>query len=98
MEALFREEAIRLRWSFSNWRLRHFDSTVDGQNFGLAPFDSTQKIQPKRSWKNHIMEGEVEEVEELYRQVEGLQVIPEKEVNGVDIICTFLKHRVQPLQ
>ena len=34
----------------------------------------------------------------LYRRVEDLQLIPDKEVNGVDIICTFLKRRVQPLQ
>uniref|UniRef100_A0ACD5U622 Uncharacterized protein n=1 Tax=Avena sativa TaxID=4498 RepID=A0ACD5U622_AVESA len=87
--------------SVQYWRRRCFyirDSTVDGQNFGLAPFNSTQTIQQKRSWKNHILEGEVEEIEELYRRVEDLQVIPEKEVNGVDIIRTFLKRRVQPLQ
>src|SRR3954463_14443972 len=86
--------------SIQNWRRKWFyirDSTVDGQNFGLAPFDSTQTIQPKRSWKNHILEGEVEEIEELYRRVEDLQVIPEKELNSVDIICTFLKRWVQPL-
>src|SRR4051812_30002254 len=43
--------------SIQNWRRKWFyicDSIVEGQNFGLAPFDSTQKIQPKRSWKNHI--------------------------------------------
>src|SRR3954471_1392803 len=68
------------------------------QNFGLAPFDSTQEILKKRSWKNHILEGEVEEIEELYHRVEALQVVPEKEVNGVDIIRTFRKRRVQPLQ
>ena len=38
------------------------------------------------------------EIEALYRRVEDLQLIPEKEVNGVDIIRTFLERRVQPLQ
>src|SRR4051812_30709577 len=40
--------------SVQNWRRKWFyihDSTVDGQNFSLAPFNVTQKIQPKRSWK-----------------------------------------------
>ena len=40
----------------------------------------------------------MEKIEELYRRVEDLQVIPDKEVNGVDIIRTFLKCRVHPLQ
>ena len=44
------------------------------------------------------MDGEVAEIEALYRRVEDLQLIPEKEVNGVDIIRTFLERRVQPLQ
>ena len=38
------------------------------------------------------------EIEALYCRVEDLQLIPEKEVNGVDIIRTFLERRVQPLQ
>src|SRR4051812_3112512 len=83
--------------SVQNWRRKWFyirDSTVDGQNFGLAPFDFTQKIQPKRSWKNHILEGEVEEIEELYRRVEDLQVIPAKEVDVVYIIRNFRKRRI----
>ena len=69
-----------------------------GQHFGLAPFDSSQIIGPKRSWKNQILDGEVAEIEGLYRRVEDLQLILGKEVNGVDIIHTFLKRRVQPLQ
>ena len=55
-------------------------------------------IEKKRSWKNQILDGEVAEIEALYRRVEDLQLIPEKEVNGVDIIRTFLERRVQPLQ
>jgi hypothetical protein len=70
---------------------------VAGHEFGLAPFDPSQKIVPKRSWKNQILDGEVAEIEGLYRRVEDLQLIPDREVNGVDIIRTFLKRRVQPL-
>src|SRR3954466_13852071 len=87
--------------SVQYWQRRWFyirDSTVVGQEFGLAHFDPSQKIEPKRSWKNQILDGEVAEIEGLYRQVEDLQLIPDKEVNGVDIIRTFLKHQVQPLQ
>src|SRR3954471_11307798 len=64
----------------------------------ITPFDSSQEIVLKRSSKNHILEGEVAEVEELYHQVEALQMEAGKEVNGVDIIRAFLKRRVQPLQ
>src|SRR3954464_15458010 len=71
---------------------------VPGQDFGLVPFDPSQLIEKKRSWKNQILDGEVAEIEALYRRVEDLQVIPKKEVNGVDIIRTFLERRVQPLQ
>src|SRR3954468_23478626 len=87
--------------SVQYWRRRWFyirDSVVPGQDFGLVPFDPSQKIEPKRSWKNRILDGEVAEIEALYRRVEDLQLIPEKEVNGVDIIRTFLERRVQPLQ
>src|SRR4051812_5321052 len=83
------------------WRRRWFyirDSIVAEQKFVLAPFDPSQKIEPKRSWKNQILDGEVAEIEGLYRRVKDLQLIPDKEVNGVDIIRTFLKRRVQPLQ
>src|SRR4051812_12894261 len=75
--------------SVQYWRRRWFyirDSVVPGQDFGLVPFDPSQKIEPKRSWKNKILDGEVAEIEALYRRVEDLQLIPEKEVNGVDII------------
>src|SRR4051812_9374491 len=87
--------------SIQYWRRRWFyirDSTVTGQHFGLAPFDPSEKIEPKRSWKNQILDGEVAEIEGLYRRVGDLQLIPDKELNGVDIIRTFLKRRVQPLQ
>src|SRR4051812_18058029 len=87
--------------SVQYWRKKWFyirDAKVDGQDFGLAPFESSQEIILKRSWKNHILEAEVEEVEELYRRVEALQMVAGKEVNGVDIIHTFPKRRVQPLQ
>src|SRR4051812_29495458 len=87
--------------SIQYWRRRWFyirDSTVARQEFGPAPFDPSQKIEPKRSWKNQILDGEVAEIEGLYHRVEDLQLIPDKEVNDVDIIRTFLKHRVQPLQ
>ena len=87
--------------SVQYWRRRWFyirDSVVPGQDFGLVPFDPSQMIEPKRSWKNQILDGEKAEIEALYRRVEDLQLIPEKEVNGVDIIRTFLERRVQPLQ
>src|SRR3954468_9283360 len=71
---------------------------VPGKDFGLAPFDPSQKIEPKRSWKNQILDGEVAEIEGLYRRVEDLQLTPEKEVKCGDILRTFLKRRVQPLQ
>src|SRR5215216_7937242 len=87
--------------SVQYWRRRWFyirNSVLPGQDFGLVPFDPSQKIEPKRSCKNKILDGEVAEIEALYRRVEDLQLIPEKEVNGVDIIRTFLERRVQPLQ
>ena len=37
-------------------------------------------------------------MEKLYERVEALQLVAGKEVNGVDIIRTFLTRRVQPLQ
>src|SRR3954468_6713217 len=87
--------------SVQYWQRRWFyirDSVVPGQDFGLVPFDPSQNIEPKRSWKNKILDGEDTEIEALYRRVEDLKLIPEKKVNGVDIIRTFLERRVQPLQ
>src|SRR3954462_11864402 len=87
--------------SVQYWRRKWFyirDFVLPGQDFGLVPFDPSQLIERKRSWKNQILDSEVTEIEALYRRVEDLQLIPEKEVNDVDIIQTFLERQVQPLQ
>jgi hypothetical protein len=42
--------------------------------------------------------GEEAKVKTLYARVRELQIIPGREVDGIDIIRTFLERRIQPLQ
>ncbi|KAM0844478.1 hypothetical protein ACQ4PT_057038 [Festuca glaucescens] len=69
------------------------DQPIGDQEYRLAPF-STDEVQTKRTWKHDMIEAEVVEVDKLMAQVQELQ----EKVYGVQIITTFIKHRVQPLQ
>uniref|UniRef100_A0ACD5WTT1 Uncharacterized protein n=1 Tax=Avena sativa TaxID=4498 RepID=A0ACD5WTT1_AVESA len=84
----------------SGWREKWFyihDQKVDGEHYGLVPFDPMAACKRRRSWKNVVMPDEVEETETLYQRVCDLERHIGKEVGGADLIHTWMRRQVQPL-
>jgi putative gypsy type transposon len=82
--------------SVRNWRSRWFyirDHSVDGQEFGLPPYSADAAIK-QPSWANVLAAKEVEEANRLLGEVEQLR----GKITGVDLISTWVRRRVQPLQ
>ena len=82
--------------SVRNWRSRWFyaqDQRVGSQEVGLPPY-SADAASKKPSWANTLAASEVEEANRLLERVEQLR----KEITGVDLISTWVRRRVQPLQ
>ena len=83
--------------SAQNWRRRWFyirDEPGSGQQYGLEPFLAKSEVVKKRAWKNMLDDVEAAEAAKL---MERLRVVG-KEVSGIQIIRTFIQHRIHPLQ
>ncbi|KAM0901778.1 hypothetical protein ACQ4PT_019735 [Festuca glaucescens] len=87
--------------SVQNWRNKWFyirDVKASSQLHGLPPFSVVEHIKPKRSWKNKLTEYEAAEVNGLVAKIKGLRDATSKKTFGLQILSTFLKRRIQPLQ
>jgi hypothetical protein len=74
------------------------DESSDAQEYGLAPFDSSEDIQRRKSWDAEATAEEVAATESLIARIQELQNTEGEELSGVQIIAHFLRIRVQPLQ
>ena len=84
--------------SVQGWRRRWFylkDSSREGQQFGLAPFNPDAVIAKRRSWRHELSDEEMEATEGLMAQVAELA---SHESFGTHLVSLFIKRRVQPLQ
>jgi hypothetical protein len=92
---------FKMAESIQNWRNKWFyikDEKIEGQKFGLAPFDPTKPVKKLKSWDQPLTEAELEETEPLMAQIHTLQTDEGKEFSGLQIITHFLRLRVQPIQ
>ena len=83
--------------SFYAWRKSWFylkDQHVDGQRFGLAPFDPAARVVKWPSWSNSLSASELSIVDPLVRKISALK----DNLTGGQLIFVFAKRRVQPLQ
>jgi hypothetical protein len=79
------------------WRTRWFyarDQPIAGQNFGIEEFHATSALRPRVSWAHALTDEEMMIIEPLVEKIMQLQSIPGKEVNGLQLIHTFVERRV----
>jgi hypothetical protein len=80
--------------SVQNWRKKWFyikDEKVEGQKFGLAPFDPTKQVMKLKSWDQPLTEAELKETEPLMARIHALQHDEGKELSGLQIMTHFLR-------
>jgi hypothetical protein len=74
--------------SVQDWRKKWFyvkDAQVEGQKFGVAPFDSTKQVKKLKSWDLPLTDAEVVETEPLMERIRALQITEGKELLGLQI-------------
>jgi hypothetical protein len=82
------------------WRTKWFyakDQPSVGQGFGLDEFRPTNILRPRASWAHELTEEEMKIMQPLMEKIQQLWAMPEKELSGLQFICTFIEHRIQPL-
>ena len=91
---------LRLVESVQGWRKRWFyvDSESTPGQSSLPEFSADALVHKKRTWRHDLTTEEEAEANRLLAQVSALQTTPGKEVTRVQLISTFLRRRVQPLQ
>jgi hypothetical protein len=83
------------RWS-TKWFYAK-DKSSAGENFGLEEFRATTALRSSVSWRHELSEEEMKITEPLMEKIQQLRATPKKELSGVQLIQTFIEHRVQPL-
>jgi hypothetical protein len=66
-------------------------------NFGLEEFRATTILRPWVSWRHELSDEEMKITEPLMEKIQQLRATLKKELSGVQLIRTFIEHRVQPL-
>jgi hypothetical protein len=82
------------------WRTKWFyakDKPSAGQNFGLEEFWPTTIIRPRALWAHELFEEEMKITQPVMEKIQELWATPKKELSGIQLICTFIERRVQPL-
>jgi hypothetical protein len=82
------------------WRTRWFyakDQPAACQEFGLKEFHPTNTHRPRASWAHKLSKEEMAIMKPLMEKIQKLNATPKKEVSGLQLIRTFIEHRVQPL-
>jgi hypothetical protein len=73
------------------------DKPSIGQGFGLDEFRPTNVLRPRASWAHELTEEEMKITQPLMEKIQQLWATPEKELSGLQLICTFIERRIQPL-
>ena len=64
----------------------------------MPSFSLEAQVKSKRTWRHDLSPTEEAEANLLLSRVASLHSAPGEELTGIQLICTFLKRRVQPLQ
>ena len=88
---------LKLNESVQGWRKRWFYLTVDAES-RVPEFSLQARVKSRRSWKHELSSSEKAEADQLLSQVATFRCAPGKELTGIQLISTFLKRRIQPLQ
>ena len=64
----------------------------------MDPFTVGKEIRPKRTWRNELSKPETVEVKKLVEKIQALKAGSGAPLTGVQIMTTFVRRRIQPLQ
>jgi hypothetical protein len=88
--------------SVQGWRTKWFyikDRKVSSSDeYGIAPFDASQKLEKLALWDSPPTEDEMEEVKPLLARIQELKGGRGGALLGTQLMAFFLQYRVQPLQ
>jgi hypothetical protein len=88
--------------SVQGWRKKWFyikdEKILSSDQFGVAPFDATQRLQKLASWDSPPTETEVEELKPLLSRIQSLKSSNRGALSGTQLMAFFLQRRIQPLQ
>jgi hypothetical protein len=66
--------------------------------YGLAPFDASKKLQKLASWDSPPSDAEMEQIAPLLTRIQALKGGKGGALSGIQLMAFFVHHRVQPLQ
>jgi hypothetical protein len=88
--------------SVQGWRTKWFyikDRKVSSSDeYGLAPFDTSQELKKLTSWDSPPTDAEMEEIKPLLTRIQALKGGRGGELSGTQLMEFFLRCRVQPLK
>ena len=68
------------------------------KRMGFHPSTLERKSRGRRSWRHTLSEEEIAETDQLMSRIVELQETVGLEVSGLQIMATFIRRRIQPLQ
>ncbi|KAK1663777.1 hypothetical protein QYE76_051936 [Lolium multiflorum] len=92
---------VKFADSVQGWRKKWLcvkDEYSATQDYGLAPFDSSEDIQRRKSWDAEATAEEKATTGAMIAHIQELQNTEGAELSGMQITAHFLRIRVQPLQ
>jgi hypothetical protein len=63
----------------------------------LETYHPTHVLRPRVSWAHELTEDEMAVTQPLMERIWKLRATPGKEVSSLQLICTFVERRIQPL-
>jgi hypothetical protein len=88
--------------SVQGWRTKWFyikDQKVSSSDeYGIAPFDASQKLKKLASWDSPLNDAEMEEVKPLLACIQELKGGRGGALSGTQLMAFFLQRQIQPLQ
>ena len=88
---------FKLSESVQQWRRRWFFFNMDGES-QVPDFSLETRVKSWRTLKHELAPAEETEANQLLSRVAALWSALNKELTGMQLICTFLKRCIQPLQ
>lgn len=92
---------FQIKESIAGWWTKCFyiqDQKVGKQRWGLEPFAPEKHVVNHVSWKHQLTVAEIAETDPMMSRIKELVSTKGREVNGLQIMATWIRRRIQPVQ